>query len=398
MRISIGESVRIARAGIRGNRLRCGLTIAIIAVGITSLVGILTCVDSLKNSVQGAFSQIGASSFVISGQREAPVLWHQAQQFQKIAAGGSTGVAIYHPFGSGFSFSSQGRSTTPNMSLSAIDGHYGSFHSLKYAFGRPLSEADMSGTSRACVIGHRVAQSLFGSGEDALGKSVTIQGERFTVVGVLERMGATGSSSSDKNLYVPVSTARSLWLGPDAGFQIGLRLEGNGLRTQKEIGTLMRSVRGLRPAEKDDFSIRGSESAVQQMEGIMDSVTLAALVIGLITLLGAAAGLMNIMLVAVKERTREIGLRKALGASHGAVRMQFLMESIIICLRGGAIGIATGIVMGNLVAVALKSSFVLPWLWMLTSVLLCVLVGLLAGMLPARRACLLDPVEALRCY
>lgn len=221
---------------------------------------------------------------------------------------------------------------------------------------------------------------------------------RLEIIGVLESAGASFGGSADSQVLVPVTAARSYFIGENTSFTIGIVPGefGRDASLQGKAEQLMRSVRRLSPIDETDFRISSSEAMLAELSDVMGVITAVSAVIGLITLLGAAVGLMNIMLVSVKERTREIGTRKALGASAKTIKEQFLIESVAISQIGCVLGIVMGVIVGNLVAVVMGASFIVPWIWMAAAIAVCVVVGVASGYLPAVRASRLDPIESLR--
>lgn len=399
-----GEIFYQALNSIRGNKLRTSLTIAIIAVGITSLVGTLTAARALEQSISESFGKMGAESFLIRrgrGDSDRRISYQQVQRF----LGQYRQDAIISPYvrvEMGLDgVSANGRRTTPEVDVVGVDGSFVGFNGGSIALGRNFSAAEEAGGDVA-LLGANVDKMLFGGvgaegGEIPPDAMVNVRGRRFRVVGVLEEMGG-GGGSLDNMLLLPIDGVRNGLLSGEESFVIGVSPGGaiDSDSAVDEAAAVMRSVRGLTAGEEDDFLIRRRDSALSQMESMMDMVTLAAFMIGFITLLGAAVGLMNIMLVSVKERTAEIGVRKALGASDEAIKGLFLAEALLVGLAGGVIGVVLGLVAGAVVATVMEIGFVVPWGWIVVSMVVCMVVSLLSGTLPATRAAALPPIEALR--
>lgn len=406
----VRENLDVALKSIRSNRLRSLLTIFIIAVGITSLVGILTATDALKREVFSSFEKFGTTSFSIvsryysveGGERERvrnsmAITYSQARMFKENFTDECL-VSVHCVASSGATIKYEGASTNPTIAVIASDENYLRFSNLGIARGRGISANDDRLASFVCVVGSGVVNSLFGKHVDPVGKVISVQGVRFEVIGVLEAAGASLGGSMDNRVIIPVSSARTYFMSANTSFTVGvLPLEfGSGKDYQGMAEQLMRSVRRLSPIDGTDFRISSSQAMLTELNEVMGVITIVSAVIGLITLLGAAVGLMNIMLVSVKERTREIGTRKALGASAKMIKGQFLFESVAISQIGCALGIVMGILSGNAVAMLMRASFIIPWVWMLAAIAVCLVVGVASGYLPAVRASKLDPIEALR--
>ena len=412
LRISplVRENLSVAIKSIRSNGLRSLLTILIIAVGITSLVGILTATDALKREVFTSFEKFGTTSFSIvrkyfsteGGARarirnNTVITYSQALAFKK-NYGEEQLVSIYAGVASNVAVKYEGQSTNPTARVTAADENYLRYSNTSISKGRGISLNDIDLAAQVCVVGSGIVRTLFQGEEDALGKVISVQGYRYEIVGVTESQGSSFGGSADANVIIPVSTARFGLVGENTSFSIGVvPAEFEMEKDYKaEAEQVMRGVRRLSPIDETDFRISSSESMMQNLTEVMGVITIVSACIGLITLLGAAVGLMNIMLVSVKERTREIGTRKALGASAKTIKEQFLFESVVISQIGCALGVFMGVLAGNLVAMAMKASFIIPWLWILAAIAVCLVVGIASGYIPAVRASKLDPIEALR--
>ncbi len=403
------ENFIVSLKSITSSRLRSLLTIAVIATGITSLVGILTATDSLKAVMNDNFGRMGVNTFSIRSNysdvqsalarsrviNRRNISYNQARlfkdNFNMPSVVSISATAVYNAV-----IKSGSEKTNPVIRVVATDENNLRYSSASISKGVNLNENDIESSSFRAVIGSGVASALFG-GDEPLGKVISVGAVRYEVVGVLERQGATFGGGVDNEVWIPVSNARSLFLTENSFYAIGVvPLGDNQEKYMAAAELLFRSVRRLTPSDPSDFRITRSDAVLEDIRKVMSYVTIAAFIIGSITLLGAAVGLMNIMLVAVKERTREIGTRKALGATSFAIKQQFLFESIVIGQLGAFFGIILGVGAGNLTALLMKTPFVVPWLWILSGVVICLFVSIASGYIPAVRASGLDPIEALR--
>lgn len=402
------ENIDMALRAVRSNRLRSSLTIAIIALGITSLVGILTAVDSMDATLKDAYSRMGAGIINIRSLYSMPadmrrirnsreISRAQAERFTDYYRAPAT-VTIFTTVLSGTRAEAGQKRTNPTTDVIATDGNYMKYNMLELSSGRSLSAADVEGGRFYCVIGDNVARTLFEAQEDPVGQTVHISGRSYIIIGVAAPVGNNAGGSMDGSILVPYTNAMANLATSTPDFTIGIlpapSVSPETAATEAEM--TFRAVRRLAPFDDADFRITRSEAVIEELNSTMRTLTIAAIVIGLVTLTGAAVGLMNIMLVSVRERTREIGTRKALGAASKRIKAQFLMESVIIGQTGGLIGIVAGILIGNIIAAVMQASFIIPWLWMLLAIALCMAVGILSGYIPAKRAAALDPIECLR--
>jgi putative ABC transport system permease protein len=287
--------------------------------------------------------------------------------------------------------------SNPNVGLTGIDENYLSVSGYEIESGRNFSLDEIQLTRHNVIIGTEIVKKLFPGGIDPIGKEITVAGLKLNVVGVLKSKGAS-ITSSDNVCLMPITTARQYFSQPNMTFNISvmpfkpLNLE---VLTGEAEG-IFRIIRNLNPKDGSDFNISKSDNIVALLLKNIRYVTMAATIIGIVTLFGAAVGLMNIMLVSVTERTREIGTRKAIGAKTTTIKYQFLFESIMIGQMGGLLGIILGILIGNTVSSLLKSSFIIPWIWVITGIFVCFIVGVVSGYAPAVKAANIDPIEALR--
>ena len=403
------ENLSVSLTAVKTNKLRSILTIMMIAVGIMALVGILTAIDAIKGSVTDSFNRMGASTITIRSQslrgqsseirrriRNKPAITYQQAMAFAQSYNVPSRIAVYATAAGMMEASYGSEKTNPDITIIGANPDYFPVNALELSEGRLFSTYEMSSSGFVTVIGYGL-MSLFGD-QDPIGEFLNIDGRRYQVIGVLKSKGAAFGGGADKQIFIPLGNARSVYGGDDMNFQIKIQpLEGqNSQNAYEEAEILFRTVRRLSPTDETDFRVDRSEDMLERSMETMRIVTIVAVIIGLITLLGAAVGLMNIMLVSVNERTREIGTRKAMGATSRVIKQQFLFEAIVIGQLGGLGGIVLGILAGNLTSLGTKTPFVIPWVWMLLGVAVCFVVSILSGYIPAVRASRLDPIEALR--
>jgi putative ABC transport system permease protein len=405
------EILSMAFQNIRANLLRAVLTLLIIAFGIMALVGILTAIDAIAYSLNDNFSGLGANSFSIerkwgdgsrrNGRQQKasePVDYKQAMAFkERFDFPAKVAVGMYGTGSATVKYND--KKTNPNITFNGIDENFLDVKGLDLEAGRNLSKTEVDNGAPNVVIGSDVVKTLFdGNAEKALGEIIAINSNRYRVVGVLASKGSSMNESSDRRVYAPIDNVRVLFGGQNKDYflMVAVKNATDMDAAQSETTGLFRQIRGLRPGEADDFEIFSSDSLVGILKENTTNLRLATVAIGLMTLLGAAIGLMNIMLVSVTERTREIGIYKALGATRRSILLQFLTEAIVICQIGGIVGIILGILIGNIVTPILGGSFLIPWGWMFLGFSLCMFVGVVSGFYPALKASRLDPIESLR--
>jgi putative ABC transport system permease protein len=399
-------NTELAYRSVRTNKLRTGITVGIIALGIMALVGILTAIEGLKSSIYSSFSGMGANTFQITNEilknihtsvNERPISYRDAVDFKKrfsfpavvgVSMGGTRSATV--KYGT--------RKTNPNIEVMGVDENYTNISSTDLAAGRNFSLGEINNGSYVCILGNSIAKKLFNDKiPNALNAVITVGFVKYRVIGVAESKGSSMISNVDNNVFIPLQNARAVY-GGNNSFVISVKVPAVSMMdiATEEAEGLFRIIRKVPLNASSNFGVNKNDSLASMLIENIKMVTGAALFIGLITLLGAAIGLMNIMLVSVAERTREIGISKALGAKSSSVKRQFLTEAVLISLAGGVIGVLAGILIGNVVSLLLNSGFIIPWLWISIGMVLCSIVGLASGYYPAAKASKLDPIEALR--
>lgn len=407
----IGESFNIALRSVRSHLLRTILTVLIIAFGIMALISILTAIESIKFSLSENFTRMGSNTFTITdvqmrghggggGQDRIEyedITWKQASEFKKRYRFPAS-VSIYTHASNTATVKYKLEKSNPNVDVLGVDENYMITSGQEVGRGRGFSKQEVTMGRNVTVIGTEVSDLLFPTGESPIGKQISIGPVRFVIIGIMKSKGSSFGFSGDNSCLVPVTTVRRYFSQASVSYRINVMPTDTKL-LETAIGEatgIFRTIRKQEIGQADNFDVRKSDSMVNMLLENIRYVTLAATLIGLITLIGASIGLMNIMLVSVSERTREIGVRKAMGATSMAIRNQFLIESIVVGQMGGLLGILLGVMAGNIISILLDSAFIVPWGWIILGFMLTLAVGILSGLLPAARAAKLDPIESLR--
>lgn len=403
------EILRLAFASLTSNKLRSGLTVLGIAVGVFSVIGVMTFINGMRASIESGLNVLGANSFQVSKwppisfspsdwmkyRNRRDVTYVTAARFKDLM-GDSARVNLQIGRG-GQRVIVRDRKTNPNVRLIGTDENYITAFNYDVATGRNLGVDDVEYGRPVCLLGTDVVEKVFPD-EDPLGKSVRISGQNYTVVGLLASKGSSFGGSADNLVVTPISRFlviygrqyRSISMNVQATSQAELS------ETQEKAIGMMRLVRGLHPEDLNDFEVFSNESLIDMFNKMADIVAAGALIISAIALLASGVGVMNIMLVSVTERTKEIGIRKSIGAKKRNILYQFLAEAVALSLIGGLAGVAIGVTGGNAVAYFMHTAITFPWMWTFIGLAVCGGIGIVFGLYPAWKAAALDPIEALR--
>ncbi len=421
------DSLSLAWRNVRSNKLRTSITVAIIAFGIMALIGIITAIQAMNQSLKESFSFMGANSFSIrfkesnfrmggGGNRDEfakakkgakkekksnlgkPIRMEEATSFKSAFSFPGAVTTVYRRGPGGMEIHYLEKKTNPNIVIMGGDENYLNVNGYTLILGRNINNLDVQSGRNVCILGSNVASKLFGDKpEKCIEKIIRVGSVPYRVIGLLKEKGSSAMLRQDDVVVTSFSNLRRFTNGSPS-YMLGVMVQNvNELSVADgEATSVFRNVRKLQPVDEDNFALEKSDKFAELFIGFLSSITGSAGAIGLITLIGAAIGLMNIMLVAVNERTKEVGLIKAIGGKSRNVRQQFLFESVIISMLGALFGIFLGVMVGNLFSIILKTGFVIPWFWVILGIVICSVVGLTAGIYPAMKAARLNPIDALR--
>ena len=414
----------LASRTVRGNKLRTGITVAIIAFGIMALIGIITAIKAMNQKFTESFSTMGATGFTIrykernirfgnnnsdlkvskwSNKKEKqsrlgkPITIEEAESFvQQYEFPAKVGISVFAARDA--IVQKESKKTSPNVFVFGGDENYIALNGFEVLNGRNFSRQEVQSASNVVILGYDVANKLFKNRiHKAENSVVRINSVPYRVIGVLNSRGASFGFSRDN---IVLTGYRNIRRNFSSNVSASLGIMANEIsQVEEAMGEaegVFRPIRKTTTTEENNFVLDRSDSVAEKAMNSLGFLTISATVIGLITLIGAAIGLMNIMLVSVTERTKEVGLIKAIGGKSKTVRQQFLLEAVLISIMGAFFGIILGIGVGNLFSIVLNTGFVVPWNWVLYGVVICTTVGLLAGLYPALKAGRLNPIEALR--
>ncbi|MCX6157833.1 MAG: ABC transporter permease [Ignavibacteriota bacterium] len=406
----VGETLRLSVDTIRSNKLRTSLTLAGIAIGVFSIIAIMTLLNALQSGIDSGLSQLGSNTFQIQKfpamnfggppsmkfrnrpditYEQGIQLMEKATMYKYISLEDWKGAKV---------FKNGQNATNPNMQLGGVNMDYLPCNDYTIKEGRYFTNSEMNSASSVTVIGMEVVDKLFPK-ETPLGKKVILDKNEFTVVGILEPKGESFGQSRDNIALVPITKTLQIYRGEEH-HSINIAVQAPNRESYNEtvehITGMMRIIRKVKPGEENNFEIYSNESLITQVSAFTKYFKYGAGFISFIALLAAGIGIMNIMLVSVTERTKEIGIRKSIGAKRKNILYQFLFEAVILSLMGGIVGILLGILSGNLLAVYLSSPVVIPIDWIIIGLVICTIVGLIFGVYPAYKAAKLNPIDALR--
>ncbi|MDI9312447.1 MAG: ABC transporter permease [Limnohabitans sp.] len=405
------ENIKIALSSIRTQLLRTILTVLIIGIGIMALVAILTVVSALENTISKDFASMGSNTFSISqydnltrsqggGEIEKvnPIIsYPETQEFKKIYQYPFTHTSVSFTGTSTAEVKFEGDKTDPEVQVLGVDDYFVTNSGLEVVKGRNFTNFDVENNTYVCILGSDFEKKLLAN-VNPIGKTISVRGAKFKIIGVLKSKGSTFGNSKDLRMLIPIQIARSLYSIPNINYNVSVMINKKELLDEAvdEAMITMRRVRKLNPVEDVNFGISRSDDLINKILSITQYLGISAWVIGIITILGSSIALMNIMLVSVTERTREIGTRKALGAKRSTIAMQFFMETLVIGQIGGILGVVLGICIGYGISILINFKFVIPWLAITSAFIVCFIVAVVSGSYPALKASKLDPIEALR--
>ncbi|HEY3402407.1 MAG TPA: ABC transporter permease [Ohtaekwangia sp.] len=409
--MNIIENIREGLRSVQANLLRSILTAVIVAIGITSLVGNFTAIDGIEYSFNESLASLGANTFDITSKtnRGANQQGITEKVYPQIRLKESLDFIKKYNVPSTISLSTElifnaevkrrSEKTNPNVQVYGVNPDYFPLKGLEFAQGRSFSKVEEEVGAPVAVIGSKIFDKLYKDTKDINKTEISFSGVQFRVIGVLKEKGQLAENNYDNMVYVPILKANQMAKGRGLWYEltVGISDPSQFEMAMGEATSTMRAIRHDRVGQPNSFDLEKSETLAENLASITNILRWVGFGVGFVTLLGASIALMNIMLVSVTERTREVGVRKALGATPARIRQQFVIEAIVVCLLGGIAGIILGILIGNLMSRAMGiETFMIPWGWMLMGFLVCIFVGLVSGYYPASKASRLDPIESLR--
>jgi putative ABC transport system permease protein len=406
----IKESFRMAMGALAAHKLRSALTLLGVLVGVFSIIVVMTTMKALQKDIEERFNSLGGHTFVVSkwpgvflgGPEDMFRYWRRkeltAAQGRTLISRASLpyNVGLETDFPNGDIASRFIHAPPDTQLLGETPGSFGAQNWVLQS-GRTISDSDVDGLHDVCVLGSALATNLFPIGS-ALGERIKFNSISYTVVGVLEPKGSLSGGNQDNFMVIPLSSGlnRYAWRHQTIDILVQARSQKEYDDTVEEVRSILRTVRKVEPTKEDDFDIYSNDSLLSQVNSFTFAVRIGVTVISSIALLAAGIGIMNIMLVSVTERTREIGIRRAIGAKKRNIMVQFIMEAVVLCEVGGVIGVALGIFGGNLAGHFMNLPVIIPYDWVIIGLVICSFVGIIFGTYPAHKAANLDPIESLR--
>lgn len=407
--VEVRESIIMALHAVVAHKLRSLLTLLGILVGVFSIILVMTAMRALQGYMEDELSGLGANTVQIkkwpSFSFEGPGAWEKYArrtdldyaQFKKLRTRASLakGVGVIEGFRTDEA-SSRFDTTNPNINLQGITEDAFSARNMVVEEGRAITDTDVESRRNVCILGYEVAKKLFPH-SSALGEKVRFQSISYMVIGVLKQKGSLFDAGADNTIIIPLTTALNYY-----GHRRSLNILVEAIDRDKfddaveQVRGVLRSIRHVEPSEEDDFEIESNDSLIKQFQNVTFSIRIGISVVSSIALIAAGIGIMNIMLVSVTERTREIGVRRAIGAKKRNIMVQFVMEAIVLCQIGGIAGVLLGVIGGNIAAKLLKVPMTIPVDWVFIGLIICSAVGIIFGSYPAWKAANLDPIESLR--
>lgn len=408
--MKLKETVIISFQSLLNNRLRTLLTVLGVVVGIFSIIVIMTIITMLQKSISSGFSMLSKNTFQIEkfdrlqgGGPGSSQKWRNRKDLtieeynrlrEKLSQAKYIGAEQWQ-MDKVVKF--RNKETNPNIAVAGITTEAMRTNNWHSGEGRELRENDVQYSTNVCILGQDVVAKIFGN-VNPIGQIVRVDGRPLRVIGVLEKNPQLFGESRDNYIVMPITTFQNMYGRYNSSINITVTSHSStdyDNLIEAAIGH-MRTIRKVAAGEDNDFSVFSNETLIGQVNDISSGIRTGALVVSIIALLAAGVGIMNIMLVSVTERTREIGIRKAIGARRSGILTQFLIEAVSLCIFGGFIGILLGVGIGNLVGGLINAQAAIPVDWVLIGLSLCIVVGIIFGTYPAYKAANLDPIEALR--
>ncbi|MEY4939079.1 MAG: hypothetical protein RIQ93_814 [Verrucomicrobiota bacterium] len=406
--MTFSEILRLALSSLAANKLRSALTMLGIAVGVFSVIGVMTVITGLRGSIEDGLNRLGANSFQISKfpglnffnpwsrfRNRRDITYAQATRFRELMSDSAEISLSLRNRGRRIFY--QDRRTNSNVTLLGADDNFLASRNYDLSAGRNLSSDDVEFGRAVVIIGDDIVKRIF-LDEEPLGKAIRLDGQNYSIIGLMTPKGSSFGESQDNYAIIPITQYLEVYgrSWRSVSINVQARDQASMGDTQDSAIGAMRSVRKLGPESPNDFEVFSNDSLIEAFNEIASVVAIGAFVISAIALLASGVGVMNIMLVSVTERTKEIGIRKSIGAKKKNILAQFLLEAVVLSLAGGFAGVVLGIVGGNIAATVLNASAVFPWIWAMVGLFVCSAIGVGFGFYPAWKASSLDPIEALR--